>query len=53
LYKISKELKKKIGKVSNKKVNIASLTPMQMKKIREYEEEMDVILIAYEKNKEA
>lgn len=31
---------------------IANLTPAQIQKLREYEKEMDVILVAYQKAKE-
>lgn len=34
------------------KPRIASLSPLQIQKLREYEKEMEVILIAYNKQKE-
>jgi hypothetical protein len=33
------------------RIRIASLSPIQLKKLRDYEKEMEVILVAYEKEK--
>jgi hypothetical protein len=33
------------------KPRIASLSPLQIQKLREYEREMDIILVAYQKEK--
>lgn len=34
------------------KLSIAPLSPVQIKKLREYEKEMEIILVAYQKGKE-
>lgn len=44
-----------MNEIKNKrtaKLNIAKLTPEQIQKLKDYEKEMDVILVAYNKQKE-
>lgn len=41
-------------KIKNKRIahlNIAMLTPEQIQKLKDYEKEMDIILVAYKKGK--
>jgi cellobiose-specific phosphotransferase system component IIB len=49
---MSSRIVKKIRKATNKSAKIASLSAIQIQKLKEYENEMGVILIAYEKSKE-
>lgn len=46
------KLTRRLAKLKDRGAKIASLSPLEIQKLRDYEKEMNVILVAYQKNKE-